>query len=481
MAGGIWSPTEAKTRPGFYLNFVAAALAGIQPGARGVIACPVRAHWGPIKEFIEITRESELTEWYTNSVEDGATAYNTIYMALLGGAKMVLVYRIASNLAAVSTLTLKDTTGTPVDVIKLDAKYKGIRGNDFKITVKVNPVDGAKKDIVLYEGTAILRTFTFVSGTIDAAVNAVNNDTGNKWLVATKLAEGNGILEMITSEPMSGGNSGIADVENIDYTDAMAAFEAKKFNIFVLDGQTNSDLRVSLVAWIKRLRDEGMGVFTVIGGSADDDKTPTTGNARSTTTNHESVINVIVGAKLSGIEYCSAQLAPFIAGLIGGQKLSESITYAVCPFSDVTRHFTHGEVVMALNSGSLVLVHDGEKVKVEQGFNTLTSLRQGQNNQWKKIRAIRVMDAINNDLRKAAEDNYIGKVNNNDEGKIALINACKQYMETLVNGGLIDDKFKVYLDPDYPNPPADHVYIKWEAALTDVMEFIFSSFLVMSS
>jgi len=481
MAGGIWSPTEAKTRPGFYLNFVAAALAGIQPGARGVIACPVRAHWGPIKEFVEITRESELIEWYTNSVADGATAYNTVYMALLGGAKTVLAYRIASNLAAVSTRTLQDTTGTPVDVIRLDAKYNGSRGNTFNITVRVNPVDGAKKDIVLYEGSTVLRTFTFVSGTIDAAVNAINNDTGNKWIVATKLADGNGVLEIITSQPMAGGNSGIADITNNDYTDAMAAFEAREFNIFVLDGQTDSALRVSLVAWITRLRDEGKGVITVIGGSSTDDLTPTTGNARSTTTNHESVINVIVGAKLNDINYYSAQIAPFIAGLIGGQKLSESITYAVCPFSDVSKRFTHSEVVMALNSGSLVLVHDGEKVKVERGINTLTSLRQGQNNQWKKIRAIRVMDAINNDLRKAAEDNYIGKVNNNDEGKIALINACKQYMETLVKGGLIDEEFKVYLDPDYPNPPADHVYIKWEAALTDVMEYIFGTFIVTSS
>jgi len=463
------------------MNFVAAALAAIQPGARGIVACPVRAHWGPIKEFIEITRESELTEWFTNSIVDGATAYNTIYMALLGGAKTVLAYRIAAAAAAVSTRTLQDTTGTPVNVLRVDAKYKGAQGNNFKITVRVNPVDGNKKDIVLYEGTTVLRTFTFVSGTIDAAVNAINNDTGNKWIVATKLAEGNGILANITSQSMSGGDSGITGIVNQDYTDAMAAFEAREFNIFVLDGQAESTLQVSLVAWIKRLRDEGKGVITVIGGSSNDDQTPATGNARSTTNNHESVVNIIVGAKLSGTDYYSAQVASFIAGLIGGQKLSESITYAVGPFSDVTKRFTHSEIVAALNSGSLVLIHDGEKVKVERGVNTLTSLRQGQNNQWKKIRAIRVMDAINNDLRKAAEDSYIGKVNNNDDGKIALINACKQYMETLVKGGLIDDEFKVYLDPDYPTPPADHVYIRWEAALTDVMEYIFGSFIVTSS
>jgi hypothetical protein len=176
--------------------------------------------------------------------------------------------------------------------------------------------------------------------------------------------------------------------------------------------------------------------------------------------------------------YSSAQVAPYIAGLIAGQRLAESITYAPTVFTDVKPRLTDTQVREALESGSLVLVHDGEKVKVEQGINTLTSLRTGQNRQWRKIRAIRIMDAINSDLLRTASDSYIGKVINNDDGKLALINACKQYMDQLVLGGLIGSDYNVQLDPAYHPDLAqpDEVYIRWDASLTDTMEFIYGTF-----
>jgi hypothetical protein len=135
-----------------------------------------------------------------------------------------------------------------------------------------------------------------------------------------------------------------------------------------------------------------------------------------------------------------------------------------------------------LQAGTLLLVHDGEKVIVEQGISTLSSLRQGQNNQWKKIKAIRVMDTINADLLKAAQDNYIGKVINDDDGKVALIVACRNYFDTLVKGRLIGADYTIGLDPDYHGDPplaaADEVYIKWEGTLIDVMEKIYGTFIV---
>jgi hypothetical protein len=480
MAGGTWSPTEGKTRPGFYMNFIAAALAGIKPGARGVVACPVKAEWGPLKTFVEVTSEAELTAAF-GSKAVSTTAWDTIRMALLGGAKTVLGYRLADGDAAKGTLTLKDTTGAgAVDVLRLDTKYESAR--DFRITTRTNPVDSSKQDVVLYEGTTILRTFTFTSGTggTDNAVAAINGDTGNKWAVATKLAAGNGILAALTSQPLTGGDNGTAAVVNQDYTDALPFFEARPFNLFTLDGMTDSALQSSVVAWVKRLREEGKGIIAILGGTSVADADPTLGNARSALFNHEGVVNVITSVVMDGVTYTSAQVAPFIAGLIGGQKLSESITYAVCPFSDVSPRLTHNQIVAALQAGSLVIVHDGEKVKVEQGINSLSSLSQGQNDQWKKIRAIRVMDSINADLLKAASDNYIGKVNNNDEGKVALINACKRYMQTLFLGGLVETDYVVQLDPAYHPSLAlpDEVYIRWDARICDNMEKIFGTFMV---
>ncbi|AEG61705.1 phage tail sheath family protein [Desulforamulus ruminis] len=482
MAGGTWSPTEQKVRPGFYLNFEAAALAAIKPGARGIVACPVKADWGPVRDFKEITSEAELLAAYGEDTAAGSTAYKTLRLALLGGAKTVLAYRLADSNAAKAGITLQDGSASPVDVLKLETKYETTR--PFKLSVRTNLVDSSKQDILLYNGSALLRTFTFTANAngVDNAVAAINGDAGNEWVTAVKMADGNGALALINSQDFTGGNNGIAEVANADYIAAQSVFEARVWNLFTLDGITGSALQTSFKSWIERLREEGKGVIGVFGGSVTDDADPNLGNQRSLSFNHEGVVNVTVGAVLNGETYASSEVAPYVAGLIAGQKLSESITYAVCPFEDVSPRLTNNQVIAALQSGSLVLVHDGEKVKIEQGINTLTSLRQGQNNQWKKIRAIRTMDAINNDLLKAASDNYIGKVNNNDDGKVALINAFKQYMDTLVQGGIVESDYSVYLNPVYHGNPAlaapDEVYPKWEARITDGMEKIFGTFMV---
>lgn len=487
MAGGSWSPTELPVLPGLYLNFQAAALAAIQPGARGVVIAPMKAHWGPVREFVEITSETGIIDAYTADESNGATAYTTLRLALLGGAKKILAYRIADANAAKATVTLNDTSATPVAVLRLDAKYPGARGNNFKVTVRVNPVDSTKKDILLYEGTTLLRTFTFTSGTIQAAADAINNDTGNKWITATVLAAGNGTLANIANAAMASGNSGIAAIAAADYTNALTAFETQEFNLLTLDGVTDAAIQTSVVSWVSRVRDEGKGIIAAMGGAAASDTASdavSQATSRSASWNHEGVVNVGVGAVLDGVSYSSAQVAAYVAGLIAGQKLSESTTYTATPFDDVTRRWTRSEMEQAVTGGVFLLFHDGRMVKVLRGMNSLVTLRQGQNNSWKKIRTIRVMDSINADLVRAAEDNYIGKVNNTEEGRLALIGACKQYMQTLVQGGVIEATGYVYLDPTYYGPTAtitpaaDQVYLKWEARLTDVMEIILGTFIV---
>lgn len=479
MAGGTWSPTETKVRPGFYMNFVAAALAAIKGGARGIVALPLKANWGPVRQFVEITSEAELIAAYTAQESATITAYTAGRFALLGGAKKLLGYRLADAAAAKASINLNDTT--PVAVLKLETKYETTR--DFRVTTRANAVDAAKQDIVLYEGSAQLRVFTFLSGGaagVDNAVAAINGDAGNLWVTATKLAPGNGTLAVVVSQTFAGGNNGTAAVVNADYINATAAFEARQFQAFTLDGITDAALQASIKSWVERLRGEGKGVMAVVGGTAAADDDVTQGNTRSVGFNHEGVVNVITSAKFAGTMYSSAQIAPFVAGLIAGQRLDESTTYATTPFEDVSPRLTNSQIVAALQAGSFVLVHDGEKVKCEKGINTLTSLRTGQNDQWRKIRTIRVMDAINGDLLKSASDNYIGKVNNNDDGKMALINACKAYMDKLVLGGLVERDYLVYLDPDYHPALAqpDEVYIKWDARIVDSMERIYGTFMV---
>lgn len=486
MAGGTWSQTDRPVLPGFYMNFEAAALSAVEAGSQGVVALPVKANWGPVRQFVTITSEQGIYDAFGSDQTNGATAPAALNLALLGKPKKVLAYRMADAAAAKSSVTLKDSLAA--NVLKLEAVYEGTRGNSFSVIVQTNAVDSTKKDIKLLEGTAVLRTFTFAGSSIQAAADAVNQDSANVWIAATVLAPGSGTLAAIAGAPLTGGNSGISGIVAADYVKVLSALETQTFNVLALDGVYDTVIQASVAAWTSRVRGEGKGILTVLGGSAADDTAADAVSkavARSASFNHEGIVNVGVGAVLGSVNYSSAQISAYVAGLIAGQQLSESTTYAAASFSDVTRRWTRSEQETAVKNGVFLLYHDGQKVKVLRGMNTLISLRQGQNASWKKVRTIRVMDTINSDLLLTAEDNYIGKVNNTEEGRLALIEASKQYMLTLSRAGVIESAtYDVYLDPVYYGtgatltPEADQVYIKWEAQLTDVMEQIFGTFIV---
>lgn len=486
MAGGIWSVTELPVLPGLYLNFKAAGLAAIQTGARGTVVLPVKAHWGPVGEFVTITSEKNLLDAYAADREDEtATAYTVVRLALLGGASKILAYRLASAQARQAVLTLQDAADTPADALRLTALYPGSRGNAFKVTVQMNLLDSAKTDLKLYENSTLLKTFTFA--TVDEAVATINQDAANVWITAEKAESGGNTLALVSSKPFADGDSGIEGITAAEYTNAMAVFETQEFNLWALD-VIDPAIQTSAAAWTIRMREQGKMVMAVMGGSREDDTAKDAikkAIARTAGFNHEGIVNVGTGTVLDGVTYASAQVAAYVAGLIAGQALSESTTYAASPFDDVTRRWTRTEQEDAVRNGVFIFFHDGRIVKPLRGMNSLITLRQDQNNQFKKIRAIRVMDAINSDLQKAAEDNYIGKINNTEEGRLALIAACKQYMEVMAQGGVIERTgWDVYLNPAYHGanatikPEPDQVFMDWTARITDVIEQIFGTFLV---
>ncbi|GIO40387.1 phage tail sheath family protein [Paenibacillus apis] len=486
MAGGTWSLTNQPVLPGLYMNFVGAAGAAIQPGARGVVVAPVKAHWGPVGEFVEVTSETAIRELFTEDEAGGATAFTTLYLALLGGPNKLLAYRMADSTAAPAQLALKNTETSPVDCVRLSAKYPGERGNRFTVSIQPNSLMTGIKELKLYEGGTLLRTISLGDGEAEQAVMAINQDSGNKWIVAEKLADG--VVDDVTGKIFSGGLSGISGITHADYMAATLHFETRDFHVLTLDGVSDPALHTSLVAWLKRVREEGKGILLTLGGSAASD---TADNAveqavqRSASFDYEGVIHVGSGAKLNGRSYSSAQVAAWAAGLIAGQSLKESATYAVSPFEDVTRRWTRSEQEAGVQGGVLLLVHDGRRVKVLRGVNSLVTLREGQNKGWKKIRKIRVIDQINADLQRTAEDNYIGKVNNTEEGRLALISAGKQYLQALALENVIESTgYDVALDPRFYGtgsqfePEDDQVYLVWTADDTDVMEQIFGTFYV---
>lgn len=492
MAGGTWGMTEKPVLPGLYMNFQAAAASAVQPGSRGTVAVLVKSNWGPERQFVEIGSEAAIGRIFSNEragegtseAANGATAYDSLYLALLGGPKKLLAYRVADDTAAAAVLALKSGES---EALRLTALYTGSRGNGFRVSVQPSVSNENARELRFYEGSKLLRVFAAADGSAGALAAAINEDTDNIWVKAEATVPA-AVPSQVSGVAFAGGASGSGGLTNADYIAAQAALEGTDFDVLALDFAADSALLQSFAAFVKRLRGEGRGVTLVVGGSSAEDtaiSAPSTASARSASLNHEGIVNVGTGVKLGGVSYSSAQTGAYVAGLIAGQRLNESTTYHAAPFDDVTRRWNRSEQETAMKNGVFLLFHDGRQVKTLRGINSLTTPGAGQNNAWKKIRSVRVMDAIRSDLQRTAEDAYIGKVNNTEEGRLALIGAMKEYLALLAQSGVIEaDGFDVILDPAYygdapvVKPEADQVFLQWNVKLSDVMEQLFGTFYV---
>jgi hypothetical protein len=249
-----------------------------------------------------------------------------------------------------------------------------------------------------------------------------------------------------------------------DYVDMRAAFDARPFNVFVYDGIVLASEQDATLTWVQANKADGKH-FNVIFGCAvaADDLTPATGDARSIRLADDYAVNLINGVIVSGVAKNSAEYAPFVAGLIAGAALNRSVTYSVAPVDDVTRRMTNAEIKLSLSKGSFILVHDGEKVKVERGISTSLA----------KIRKVRAEMAIAVDITKTGADFYIGKLDNNSDGQKALIGSISAYLERLADSNvLVRESIAVGLDPNFQSV-GDQVYLLISFVEVDSMEEIF--------
>ena len=131
-------------------------------------------------------------------------------------------------------------------------------------------------------------------------------------------------------------------------------------------------------------------------------------------------------------EYCSR-----IAGFIAGTPFTQSITYGTLNDLSNCNRLTVAEQDEAVDAGKLVLMHDGEKVKIVRGVNTFKSTTKTKSISFKKIKIVNIMNLIYDDLVKTIRDEYIGKFNNDYDDKCILVTAINAYFMNLITQSII--------------------------------------------
>lgn len=402
MAGGTFT-VQNKVRPGVYINFKSKAKSLGSLGDRGIVAFPASLPWG--KSGITVLEADTYMENSLSLIGYTATDARIRHIsAAMSHASKVLIYRLGATGAVKATATHGDLTVT--------AKHGGLRGNDLQISVQAN---------IDYTGSFDVRTLLDGEEVDNQTVATINELTSNAFVNFS----GTGGLTETAAISLSGGTNGTGGAG--EYADAFAAFEAEEFNILGLPVDDNP-IKQLAVAYTKRLREqEGKKIQTVL--------------YNYPAANHEGIISLKNSVIASdGLTVEPTSLIWEIAAMQAAADVNESLTYAsITNAVEVTPKYTNSEIVQALNNGELVLSVVNGKVVIEQDINTLTTFSPEKDNKFRKNRVVRVLDAAANDIKRIFSQNYIGKINNNADGRNLLKGEVISYLDNLQGLGAIQN------------------------------------------
>lgn len=373
MAGGNWTG-QNKVRPGAYVNVASKEGVKASEATTGVVTLPLPLDFGPEKKVVEVVADTDLTPFGYNI---GDEKMLLLREALKQAAK-VLVYRIGTGDKAVAN------GGT----VTATALYGGARGNKINVTSEAN---------VNVEGAFDVKTF------LDGSLVDTQTVKDAKDLVANRLVTftGEGPVEAF-SELLAGGKDTAGSAQ--DYADYFSAVQVFDFNVMALP-VTDEAVKTAGAAFVKRLRDEeGKKCQLVVAGYEGD---------------NEAIINVKNGVILSdGKRIDAVQATAWVAGAEASAGVATSLTYKKYDGAvDVTQRFLNTEIIAALNAGEFLFTEKRGEAVVEQDINSLTSFTSEKGKSFAKNRVLRVLDDIANNTRIAFEENYIGKISNDQDGR----------------------------------------------------------------
>jgi hypothetical protein len=389
MAGGTFN-TQNKVRPGVYIDTVSEPKSLGTVGERGVVALALTLPWGPEKQIV--------------TVESGADTMNVLGFDInspalllvresLKRAKTLLLYRLNVGVKATAT----------AGVLTATANYSGVRGNDISVVVQENIDDPAKFDVK-----------TLVAGMVvdSQTVAAIAELAANGWVTWA----GTGDLTATAGVNLAGGTDGA--VTNAEHTAFLAALELLDFNTVGLTVD-DATLKPLYTAFVRRLReDEGKKVQAVVPNYPAAD--------------YEGVISVKNGVVLPDGTLPAYQAVAWVAGATAGATVSQALTYAAYDDAvDVSPRYTNSQIEAALLAGEFVFTPSNGRAIVEQDINTLHTFTADKGKQFRKNRVLRVLDGIANDLKRIFESFYLGKVDNNADGRNLLKSEAIAYMNTL--------------------------------------------------
>lgn len=251
------------------------------------------------------------------------------------------------------------------------------------------------------------------------------------------------------------GNPAKVIVERIDaadaYTVALDRLKNKKFNYLAIPGIVSGSV-ASIASWVKDARDNDKKTFkAVLPDSASD---------------HEGIINfTTTNIKVGATTYTNSEYTARIAGILAGIPFTQSSTYYVLSEVESITESTTPDT--DIDAGKLILINDGEKIKIGRGVNSLVTTTITKGATFKKIKIIEGMDLMLDDVKNTFNDSYVGKVINNYDNKIIFLSSVNSYLKSLAKDNVLDINYDNLAEID---TEAQRTYLISQGVNVDVLQ-----------
>ncbi|KAA0944073.1 phage tail protein [Sporosarcina sp. ANT_H38] len=376
MTGGNWE-NQNKVRPGAYINFESNDLVATGLDSVGAVVIPLKLDWGETGAFIPVSPNTKFKELFGKVLGDLVPIHEAFK-----GTGRVIVY----NLSGSTGVKAKNSTGTLIAT----AKYAGTDGNKISVTV----TKGLKSTFTIrtfYEGAVV--DSQIVSTLAELQPNSFVTFSGTLPIADATLT-------------LSGGTT--VPATNESYANLAAGLDTQIFKVLAV-GTSDETVKLLLSLKVKQWRaDEGKNVTLVTNDYKAAD--------------HEGIVSVLNGVTLTGGEVISAAESVYWYGAAYANSVTNSLTYAEYPGAIDVERKTHAEIVKALQDGHIVYTYnagaDGvDRIVVEQDINTFRSFTPVKNQDFRKNKIVRQMDIVSNNVQHIWSRFFIGKVNNNEDGR----------------------------------------------------------------
>jgi hypothetical protein len=431
--GGTWV-TQNKKLPGVYINYISQLRIASTVGERGIVAAPALLDWGEEGAFIPLSSD----DFYKSAIDKLGYDYdaNTVAMRNIrdlfkAGTRQAYIYNISSG-------------GAKAENTYATAKHPGIRGNDITIRITANATTAANFDVAtIVDGKVVDEQTDLVDAT-----KLVNNTWVDFKTGAT--------LALTAGEPLTGGTTGTALAVN--YQTFLSKLHQYSFNILLCDSDVSA-IKDSFVTFVKDQR-ENYGIkFQVV-------------LHRYESADCEGVISVDNNDN-------DASLVYWVSGKEASCALNASVAnQAYDGEAPCEVNYTQKELEEGLSGGRFMFHRANDNIVVLADINTLHTFVTNKGQLFGYNQTIRVIDEIGNDYATIFDTKYIGKVQNNDGGRLLLWNDLDNINTNLNSTGAIQGYSSSDLKVEAGTDKND-VYVSLSINIAGTMEKLYMEVMIV--